>query len=253
MLQTENKMELKEVVSGKLAKAETAAPKYVGRMVHSGEFEAEAHFYPRVLNAHIHPLVASFFSLGNKRILARYCHLNPQVNEETLQQLLAFSPKYFHWAGADLFNVTTAEGKRQMIVVETNSCPSGQKSMPIVDEVGNDCGGYKVVADYTSHESFAKSDPKLGGLAVIFDKNPMEATGYAAVLADTTGEPVWIAEYYTDDLNPPVKWEDGVMFVRDAENVWHSIRACFRYVTQKPWNRFPIKPRTIVVNTVGSF
>jgi hypothetical protein len=31
---------------------------------------------------------------------------------------------------------------------------------------------------------------------------------------------------------------------------WHSIRACFRYVTQKPWNRFPIQAKTIVLNNI---
>lgn len=32
--------------------------------------------------------------------------------------------------------------------------------------------------------------------------------------------------------------------------VWHPIRACFRYLTQKPWNRFPIKTKTVVVNEI---
>ena len=74
------------------------------KLVNQGEFEAEKHYYPRVLNAHIHPLVASFFSLGNIRILARFTHLNPQVNSSTLESLLNYSPKYFHWAGNYLFN-----------------------------------------------------------------------------------------------------------------------------------------------------
>ncbi len=80
----------KKIVSNK--KAEVT-------IVHPGEFEAEKHFYPRVLNAHIHPLVSSFFGLGNKRIIARYTHLNPQVNIDSLKSLLHYSPKYFHWAG----------------------------------------------------------------------------------------------------------------------------------------------------------
>ena len=64
-----------------------------------GDFEAEAHYYPRVLNANIHPLVASFFSLGNERILARYSHLNPQMDLDTLRSILEYEPAYFHWAG----------------------------------------------------------------------------------------------------------------------------------------------------------
>jgi hypothetical protein len=111
------------------AKAEASAQNInkTARLIHKGHFEAEHHFYPRVLNANIHPLVSSFFSLGNERIIARYTHLNPQVNQETLESLLKYAPKYFQWAGSDLFNVTTLEGKRQMIVVETNSCTSNFK------------------------------------------------------------------------------------------------------------------------------
>ncbi|KAJ3294106.1 hypothetical protein HDU79_011465 [Rhizoclosmatium sp. JEL0117] len=222
------------------------------KQVGSGEFEAEKHFYPRVLNAHIHPLVSSFLTLGNERILARYTHLNPQVNFDVLKNLLEYKPKYFQWAGSDLFNVTTSSGQRQMIIVETNSCPSGQKSMPLLSELGDDHGGYGVVIDATFREMIQQADKSLGDLAVVYDKNPMEATGYAAVMADHTKEKVWLAEYYEDDPSPPVKWVDGVMYLRDKEKEWHPIRACFRYVTQKPWNRFPINSKTIVLNSVVS-
>jgi len=44
-----------------------------------GSFEPTAHFYPRVLNAHIHPIVRTFVSLGNARIAKRYCHLHPEA------------------------------------------------------------------------------------------------------------------------------------------------------------------------------
>ncbi|KAJ9069133.1 hypothetical protein DSO57_1021667 [Entomophthora muscae] len=68
-------------------------------IVSPGEFEPEVHFYPRVLNATIHPLVASFFNLGNERILARYAHLNPSIDIEVLRQCLEYTPKHFCWAG----------------------------------------------------------------------------------------------------------------------------------------------------------
>ncbi|KAJ3263656.1 hypothetical protein HDU77_010303 [Chytriomyces hyalinus] len=218
----------------------------------SGEFEAEKHFYPRVLNANIHPLVSSFLKLGNDRILARYSHLNPQINFDILKTLLDYKPKYFRWAGSDLFNVTTSFGQRQMIIVETNSCPSGQKSMPLLSELGNDHGGYGVVIDSTFLQMLDGVDKSLGDLAVVYDKNPMEASGYAAVMAEHAKENVWLAEYYDEDPNPPVRWVDGVMEIRDKANEWHTIRACFRYVTQKPWNRFPLNTKTIVLNNVVS-
>lgn len=69
------------------------------KIVVQGDFESEQHFYPRVLNAQIHPLVQSFFTLGNERIIARYTHLNPQVNPEKLKEILSYTPKYFQWAG----------------------------------------------------------------------------------------------------------------------------------------------------------
>ncbi|CAO3702142.1 unnamed protein product [Rhizopus stolonifer] len=223
------------------------------RQVGQGEFESEKHFYPRVLNAQIHPLVQSFFTLGNERIIARYTHLNPRVKPETLKKILSYTPKHFQWAGSDLFNVTTATGQRQMIVIETNSCPSGQKSMPILSETDehNEQGGYRTVIESAFQHQISKADPHLGGLAVVCDKNMMECSGYAAVLADVAKEHVWYAEWHVDDPDPDVKWVDQVLYIRNKEE-WHPIRACFRYVTQKPWNRFPLNTKTIVMNDIIS-
>lgn len=56
-----------------------------------------------------------------------------------------------------------------------------------------------------------KDVPKEGGrLGVIWDKNEMEASGYAAVMADLCNEDVLMAPYYDDDADPPVKWIDGI-------------------------------------------
>ncbi|CAJ0764225.1 7270_t:CDS:2, partial [Entrophospora sp. SA101] len=215
-------------------------------IVKTGEFEPERHFYPRVLNATIHPLVASFFQLGNERIIARYTHLNPRVSLNALTNLLSrYKPKHFRWAGTDLFNVTTVNGQRQMIIVETNSCPSGQKSMPLLSET-DEYGGYRVVIESAFKEAVEKADPSLGDLAVICDKNLMETSGYATALAEVMQERVWFVQYYDDDEDPPVKWIDRVMYIRDINN------ACFRYVTQRPWNRIPLNTRTIVMNEIVS-
>ncbi|CAJ0908714.1 2438_t:CDS:2 [Entrophospora sp. SA101] len=180
-------------------------------IVKTGEFEPERHFYPRVLNATIHPLVASFFQLGNERIIARYTHLNPRVSLNALTNLLSrYKPKHFRWAGTDLFNVTTVNGQRQMIIVETNSCPSGQKSMPLLSET-DEYGGYRVVIESAFKEAVEKADPSLGDLAVICDKNLMETSGYATALAEVMQERVWFVQYYDDDEDPPVKWIDRVI------------------------------------------
>lgn len=59
--------------------------------------------------------------------------------------MLKSDPKHFKWAGADLFNVTTSKGDRHMVVIETNSCPSGQKSMPRFNHDDDSETGYHKV------------------------------------------------------------------------------------------------------------
>ena len=110
----------------------------VASVVNSESFEIEAHYYPRVLNAQRHPLITSFMGLSNKTIAQRYCHLHPEADYSSLLRLLSEPTKHFMWAGADLFAVTDNSGKKQMIVVETNSCPSGNKSLPLPSDEGVD-------------------------------------------------------------------------------------------------------------------
>jgi len=38
------------------------------------------------------------------------------------------------------------------------------------------------------------------------------------------------------------------MYVRNSEGEWIPIRAAFRYVTQKPWNRIPLHSKTRILN-----
>ena len=177
-----------------------------------------------------------------------------------LTKLLTTPPRHFRWSGADLFNVTNQKGKRQMILIETNSCPSGQKSMPMVNN-DNEEDGYHVLMR-TSFKTMleereaadSESAAKLpaGGLAVIYDKNPMEAKGYAAAMADVFKEPVYLAELYTKDkdADPPVQWRHDVMHVRDQQGLWLPVRAAFRYVTQTPWDRIPMSSKTLILNSV---
>ncbi len=216
-------------------------------LVQPGTFEPERHFYPRVLNAQIHPLVRYFMSLDNARIARRYCHLNPSVDHAALTALLAEQPKHLLWAGCDLMHVTDTRGQRQMVVIETNSCPSGQKSMPLFEEL-QEQGGYRAMVQRAFAGLIAGRRLPTGGLAVIYDKNPMEATGYAAALADELGEEVWLAEWHHDDTDPPCRFVEGVLELRDAAGEWRPIRAALRYVTQRPWTRLPLHTKTAVLN-----
>lgn len=213
------------------------------------QFQAERHYYPRVLNAQMHSMVRYFMHLDVDRLVRRYVHLNPQADAAALHKLLQYPPKYLRWAGSDLMHVTTQEGVRSMVIIETNSCPSGQKSMPLYEE-HDDLGGYRTVLARTFVPLLKGRRLPTGGLAVLRDKNAMETSGYAATLAELTGEPVHLVELADGDPEQPARFVDGVLEARDGEGVWHPIRAAFRYVTQRPWNRIPLRTKTLIFNPV---
>lgn len=123
--------------------------------------------------------------------------------------------------------------------------------MPLLTD-SEEYGGYGIVLEHTFRGILAQTDPAVGRLAVVYDKNLMEASGYAAVMADIMKEEVLMVAYYVTDQDPPVKWVDRLMHVKDADGKWHPVRACFRYVTQKPWTRFPVLSKTLVLNSVVS-
>ncbi|WP_116125224.1 hypothetical protein [Lewinella sp. IMCC34183] len=219
------------------------------QIVPPGSFRAEAHWYPKALNATIHPMVSFFLNLDPERIVTRYCHLNPLVDPDGLRSILSYSCKYFLWGGADLINATTAHGRRRMVIIENNSCPSGQKSMPLLDDHQEE-GGYRLLVERTFRPLAEKRQAKSEGrLAVIYDKNPMEASGYAAAIADAFQEDVlYICDYY----NAPerhLKIENDWLYARH-EGEWVRLRAAFRYLTQRPWTRLPLNAKTRILNPI---
>jgi hypothetical protein len=219
---------------------------HADRVVLPGSYVAQNHFYPRVPNAHLHPLVRSFLHLGNDRIADRYVHLHPNARPEAVRAALATRTRYLQWAGCDLFLTATDRGERGFVVVETNSSPSGQKSMPLVDEEA-DCGGYTTLLERTFLPALANKRLPKGDLGVLWDKNWMEASAYAAVLADLTQEPVRLVRVTPKNAN--VRVREGVVEVRQDE-AWHALRAVFRYVTQRPWSHLTPITRTFVLNPV---
>jgi len=220
------------------------------KVIQPDQFEAEKHWYPKALNATIHPMINFFLNLESERIVTRYCHLHPTVDGNKLREILKYKPKYFLWGGADLLNVTSVNGKRQMVVIENNSCPSGQKSMPLMDD-NKEQGSYRLMIERT-FKPYLKNLRKSvkGGLAVIYDKNPMEVSGYAEVIADVMQEPVYYINYPKDENDPKVRFEDGIMQILNEEKEWIPIRAAFRYLTQKPWNRLPLHSKTRILNPI---
>ena len=217
------------------------------KIVKPDSFEAHKHWYPKALNATIHPMINFFLNLRQERIITRYCHMHPTVDREKLTEVLNHKAKYFLWAGADLLNVTSASGKRQMVVLENNSCPSGQKSMPLIDD-NEEQGSYRLMVERTFKPSLKNLRNKIkGGLAVLYDKNPMEVSGYAEVIADVMQEPVHYVSFYNNEEESSAKFVDGILYVLSNDD-WIPIRAAFRYVTQKPWNRIPVNSKTKIIN-----
>ena len=218
------------------------------QVVSPGSFAPEQHFYARVLNATIHPMVSHFLHFEQERLMSRFCHLNPLVEKDALREVLTYKPRYLRWAGADLIHVTTAAGARRMVVIEVNSSPSGQKSMPLLQE-HKEQGGYRFLMEHTLGPMVTKSRRAPDGrLAVIYDKNQMEASGYAAAMADFFKTDVFLAPCFDSELERPVRFTEGLMEVRTPDGVWHPVKAALRYVTQKPWNRIPLLPKTLMLN-----
>lgn len=250
---------------------------------------------------------------------------------------LSARTEHLRWAGADVFVTASERGHRRCVVVETNSCASGQKSMPPPSGEPEGGGGYRELVSKALMPALAAAAASgrlpEGRLAVLYDKNKMEASGYAAALADLAQESVLLVPFHDNEVSssssssvevvaasggdaasadafarncsvstpspaPAVPYssssslsfssvvrftEDGVLEVRvdgaacaeevdsdgdgngsgnvlspqasgalntPAAAVWAPVRACLRYVTQRPWNRIPPITRTLIFNPV---
>lgn len=145
------------------------------------------------------------------------------------------------------------------------------KSMPTNDTDGTPLseahdGGYRAMMDSAFRPMVEAAEAKgvQGGLCVLYDKNSMEASGYASVLADIFQEPVYFQECYLNDPNPSFRWDDGILFIRappaggaaavapaqGGAEQWLPMRGVFRYVTQSPWARIPIATKTALMNPI---
>ena len=211
-------------------------------------FDSPKHFYPEVLNAHIHPLVKFFFSMSNERIARRYAHLHPDASIDAICEALEHTPEHMRWGGADLFYTTSEHGVRQMVLIETNSSPSGQKSMPVLDD-WQEQGGYRLLLERAFLPMLRRRrGVRDGVLAVLYDKNEVETTGYAATLSTLTGEKVYLVPWRHDDVDPPARVENGVIWIRHEEE-WLPVRGAIKYVTQRPWSRIPPVTKTLILNS----
>lgn len=218
------------------------------RLILPGQFSPEKHFYPKVLGKKLHPLVRDFFQADLGNWLRLYVQAHPGVDVETLKSLLFYRAKYLSWAGTDLFKVETLAGEKCFVVIETNSCPAGQKSMPPV--VGDDwSSAYWTHLKNTVLPHLSDRDLPAGALAVLYDKNIVENSGYASALAELTGEAVFLVP--CRDGTSPAHWRfrDDVLEIFHGDR-WQPVRLALRYVTERPWNSLPLYSRTKIINPI---
>lgn len=220
------------------------------KIIEKGEFDPGNHWYSKALNAQIHPMVAYFLNLKPEKVINRYCHLNPRVKKDRLTELITYKPQFFLHAGADLFHVTDSRGRREMIVIETNSSPSGQKSLPLLDDNQEQGGYFKYMSETFQPYLRSRRGKIKGALAVLFDKNEMEASGYAAAMADVFKEQVYLVPFFISDEDPPARFNNAILEIRTPGGEWIPVRAAFRYVTQRPWNRIPVNCKSIILNPI---
>jgi hypothetical protein len=112
-------------------------------------------------------------------------------------------------------------------------------------------GGYRDLME-KSFKPFCKAG-KLSAnavLAVFYDKNIMENSGYAAAMADVFKRPVYLVPFMDGEEHPHIRHRNEFIEILTQENIWKPVAAAFRYVTQKPWNRIPLQTSTRIYNPV---
>ncbi|MEZ4684964.1 MAG: hypothetical protein R3B47_02530 [Bacteroidia bacterium] len=111
-------------------------------------------------------------------------------------------------------------------------------------------GTYRKLIEHTFLPMLRGQRLVRGAMAVLWDKNPMEASGYAATIAEFLNEPVYYIYFPKEGYEDYLRFDDGVLQLKLESGEWINIRAAFRYVTQKPWNRIPIQSKTKILNPV---
>ena len=66
------------------------------QVIEPGSFENHRHWYPKALNATIHPLINFFLNLDDQLIIDRYCHLHPKVKAAQLKEVIKYQPSHYN-------------------------------------------------------------------------------------------------------------------------------------------------------------
>ena len=86
-------------------------------------------------------------------------------------------------------------------------------------------GGYRQVLEKAFLPRVKESTIPNGKLAVLFDKNPMEASGYAAVLADLAKETVHLVPCFDKESLKRVRFVNGYMEILADESTTRDVRS----------------------------
>ena len=206
-----------------------------------------AFYFPRARTARLHEDVEWLLSASNAEMVSSFARRHPLVDAAALLRLLSEPCKEFRLSGTDVFPVQHAStGERRMMVLETNSCPSGQSSMPVLRSASAPSNMYVEAIRSVMAPMVERVPAHTGVLAVLYDKNLVEARAYATAMAHVFHEAVLLVPFHLDGLGRLYRWTDRhqlqvcVPGQQPAEASWLPVRAAFRYVTQKPHNRFPV-------------
>lgn len=216
------------------------------KIIEPGRFVARRHFFAGALQTIPDQRVATLFASSTMELADACCALFPGIDIRDLLRILQYRPRFFKWAGSDLFLIRNHRGERDVMLLETNSCPSGQKyvsgQMTQLHETG-----YGFLVENVFVPEIAK-EPN-GILAVLYDKNGIEASGYATAMANRLQEPVYLVALQHPDADRFLRHGKDSLEIATASG-WQPARGTWRYVTNRPWSRLPLRGGPPMINPV---
>ncbi len=175
------------------------------------------------------PEVLAFLDTPNTEIARIYSAATGADYRETLA-LLKTSTKYLRWSGADEFLAVDRDGEKRAVLIETNSCPGGARSMPSASITRVEDSAFA----RTLSSALLPHVVEEGPLAVMYDQNPSGNQRMAQVLATLSGREVYgvyvpTPEVAARHIDPHTLMVDGI-----------PIAGAHRFVTQDPWRKLAI-------------
>lgn len=187
-----------------------------------------------------HHLVDQFLKMSQEEIAASYA-FRQGIKKERVLELLKRETTYMLWSGSDILNVIDVNGKKRKVILETNSCPSGAKDLPSANFGCLEDSAYGKILSATLLPRIERE----GDLAVLWDKNKVETKAYGQVLANLTGRRVHYIPLFNQDDVKQLNFDPHTLKINGF-----NIAGTWRYVTQEPWKRISVYPKTVMINPI---